>query len=130
MSKKLKIIILIVVAVLVLAVVGIFILINSNGYKEKLITSELRTMTEEFYSYYYEDQNAESKAKDFVAQFKDSGLSVSLKDMKIFLEGRTGKEYNSKRLEKCDIEKTISIMYPEKPFGKKDVSFKFNLSCK
>jgi len=130
MSKKLKIIILIVVAVLVLAVVGIFILINSKGYKEKLISSELRTITEEFYGYYYDDQNAESKAKDFVAQFKDTGLSISLGDMKIYLEGRTNKKYDSKRLEKCDLAKTTSIMYPKEPFGKKDLDIKFNLSCK
>jgi hypothetical protein len=130
MSKKIKIIILIVVAVLVLAVVGVFILINSKSYKEKLIASELRTMTEEFYGFYYDDQNTDSKAKEFVAQFKDTGLSISLGDMKIYLEGRTNKKYDSKRLEKCDVAKTTSIMYPKSPFGKNDVDIKFEISCK
>ena len=130
MSKKLKIIILIVVAVLVLAVVGIFILINSKGYKEKLISSELRTITEEFYGYYYDDNNQNKKASEYLEQFKDTGLSITLGDLKIFLENRTQKKYDSKKLEKCDVAKTITTMYPQSPYGKKDLKIEFDISCK
>ena len=52
MSKKIKIIILIAVAVLVITVVSIVILINSKGYKDTLVKSDLRSLSEEFYSYY------------------------------------------------------------------------------
>lgn len=130
MKKKITIIILVIVAVLVLALVGVLILINSKGYKDKLISSDIRKMTEEFYGYYYDDNNSEKKAKDFVAQFKDSGLSINLGDLKIYLESKTGKKYDSSRIEKCDVSKTKATIYPKEPYGKTDIDIKFDLECK
>jgi hypothetical protein len=130
MSKKVKIIILVIVGVLILSVAGILLLINSEGYKEKLIESELRKMAEEFYGYYYDDNNQNKKASEYLEQFKDTGLSITLGDLKIFLENRTQKKYDSKKLEKCDVAKTITTMYPQSPYGKKDLKIKFDISCK
>ena len=126
MSKKVKITLFILIGILVLLGAGIAILVNTTWFKEVLIKRELRSMTEEFYSFQY----AENGKKRYAKKFKDSGLSVSLGDMKIILESRTGKKYDSKRLEKCDIAKTKSLIYPTDPFGKKDYRLDFILSCK
>ena len=130
MSEKLKIIILVIIGVLIGIGVGIIVLINTKGFKEKLINRELRAMTEEFYGYYYDDYSGELSVKENMAKFKDSGLSINLGDLKIYLESRTGKKYNSKRLEKCDVSKTRVIIYPKDPYGKKDIFLKFESSCK
>lgn len=129
MNKKKLVLICIIIGVLAIFVTGIILLIKTGWFKNKLIERDLRTMTEEFYSYYYDDNNGDKKAKEYVAQFKDSGLSISLGDLKIFLESRTNKKYNYKNLEKCDVSKTKSIITPKKPFGKKDIDLKFELSC-
>ena len=131
MSKKFKIIIGIVLGVLVLLGVGIIILINTKWYKETLIRSDLRNMVTEFYTLYYNDNNSDNKGKDFMSSHKDSGLNISLKDMKIYLESRnTNKDYNYKRLEKCNPETTTIFMYPKEPFKVDSVDFKFELDCK
>jgi hypothetical protein len=131
MSKKLKIIIGIVLGVLVLLGVGIIILINTKWYKETLIRSDLRKMVTEFYTLYYNDNNSDNKGKEFMSSHKDSGLNISLKDMKIYLESRnTTKDYNYKRLEKCNPETTTIFMYPKEPFEVDSVEFKFELDCK
>ena len=126
----LKIIIPIAIVVLVLIVAGILTLINSKEYKEKLITSELRTMTEEFYGYYYDENNVDKKATEYLAKFKDTGLGITLGDLKIYLESRTNKKYDSKKLEKCDVANTIVTVFPKSPYGKKDYRIEFKLSCK
>lgn len=130
MSKKVEIIIAIVVGVLVLLGVSLLILIKTNWFKESLIKSELRKMTEEFYGYYYDDNNKDKKASEYLKQFKDTGLSITYGDLKIFLENRTQKKYDSKKLEKCDVAKTKMTMYPESPYGKKDLRIEFEISCK
>ncbi len=130
MSKRGKITIGIIAGVLILVVASILVLIRSSWYKERLMSSELRKMTEEFYGYYYDDNNQGKKASEYLKQFKDTGLSITLKDLKIFLENRTQKKYDSVRLEKCDIEKTTATMFPESPYGKKDLRIEFNFSCK
>lgn len=129
MSKKIKIIILIAVAVLVITVVSIVILINSKGYKDTLVKSDLRSLSEEFYSYYYDENNTGNNAKTYLAQFKDSGLTITLSDLKIFLESRTEKKYDYKNLEKCNIAKTKVKIIPKEPYGKKDFDLEFKLSC-
>ena len=129
MSKKAKILIIIAVAVLMLLGV-ILVLIKSTVFKESLIKSELRKMTEEFYGYYYDDNNKDKKASEYLKQFKDTGLSITYGDLKIFLENRTQKKYDSKKLEKCDVAKTKMTMYPESPYGKKDLRIEFEISCK
>lgn len=129
MSKKAKILIIIAVAVLMLLGV-ILVLIKSTFFKENLIKSELRKMTEEFYGYYYDDNNKGKKASEYLKQFKDTGLSITYGDLKIFLENRTQKKYDSKKLEKCDVAKTKMTMYPESPYGKKDLRIEFEISCK
>ena len=131
MSKKVKIIIAVVIGVLILAVAGILLFTKSGVYNEKLAENDLRAMAEEFYGYYYDDNNTEKKAAKFVEQFKETGLSITLGDLKIYLEGRnSGKKYDSKNLEKCDVSKTKVTMYPKSPFGKKDIDMKIDLSCK
>ena len=129
MSKKAKILIIIAVAVLMLLGV-ILVLIKSTFFKENLIKSELRKMTEEFYGYYYDDNNKDKKASEYLKQFKDTGLSITYGDLKIFLENRTQKKYDSKKLEKCDVAKTKMTMYPESPYGKKDLRIEFEISGK
>lgn len=131
MSKKLIVIISVIVGVLVLALASILVLINTKGYKEKLIQSDLRKMAEEFYSYYYDENNKDKKVKEYLEKYKDSGLGITLGDLKIYLESRNqNKKYDSKRLEKCDVANTIVTVFPESPYGKKNFRLEFKISCK
>lgn len=130
MSKKAKIIIAIIIGVLIIAVAGILILINSRWFKENLIKKDLRAMTEEFYGYYYDDNSKDKKISEYLEQFKTTGLSITLGDLKVFLENRNNKKYDSKNLEKCDVAKTKMTMYPESPYSKSDLRIEFEINCK
>lgn len=131
MNKKLIVIISVIVGVLVVALASILVLINTKGYREKLIQSDLRKMAEEFYSYYYDENNKDKKVKEYLEKYKDSGLGITLGDLKIYLKSRNKKKkYDSKRLEKCDVANTIVTVFPESPYGKKNFRLEFKISCK
>ena len=120
----------IIVAVLIAAVVGIIMYFNSDAYKTSKIQKDLKGMTEKFYAYYYEDNNKDNNGSKYVKQFSETGLSITLGSLEVYLEGRDGKKPEFKSLEKCDRAKTEVIMYPKKPFGKTDIDLEYKLECK
>lgn len=128
--KKLKIIIIIGIVFLILVISGIIILVNSKVFKETLIKRDLRKMTTEFYSIYYDEHNSNNEIKDLLKNYEKSGFTIKLSDLNIYLTNRTGVTTEYKSLEKCDISNTRVTIKPKKPFNKKDVELKFELSCK
>ena len=120
----------IIIAVLIAVVVGIILYFNSDAYKENKIKKDLKVMTEKFYGYYYDDNNKDNNGSKYVKQFSETGLSITLGDLEIYLEGREGTKPSYATLEKCDRAKTNVIMYPKNPYGKTDVELEYKLECK
>ena len=132
MEKK-KIVLITVICVAIAAligiIIGIFIFMKSNYFMEYKAKKDLKTMTMAFYGYYYDDNNKDNNAKKYVQDFVESGLSVNLKTLEVYLEGRNGKKPEYKSLEKCDREKTEVIMKPKEPYGKTDIDLTYKLNC-
>lgn len=122
----------------VIALIGIFILVlflgvlvfyNMNG--EKRAEARLNQISKIFYKYYYED-NSNKDDKDaikvFLSKYAASGLTIRLKDMKIYIDSK--KVENYKALKNCNEEETKVTIYPTTPYGKNDFKIKTKLDCK
>lgn len=122
----------------VIAIIGIFILVlflgvlvfyNMNG--EKRAEARLNQISKIFYKYYYEDNsNKDDKdaVKVFLSKYAASGLTIKLKDMKIYIDSK--KVENYKALKNCNEEETKVTIYPTTPYGKNDFKIKTKMSCK
>ena len=126
--KKKSILIICLIVVLLLIVGGIVLVPKflKSTNKESVVTK----LTEEFYGYYYDENGKSTDIKQFLANYKDSGLKISLGDIEVYLNGKNGKEGDYKALDKCDVDKTYATIYPKEPYGKKDFTVKVELSCK
>ena len=122
----------------VIAIIGIFILVLFLGVlvfynmnSEKRAEARLNQISKIFYKYYYED-NSNKDDKDaikvFLSKYAASGLTIKLKDMKIYIDSK--KVENYKALKNCDEEKTKVIIYPQTPYGKDDFKIETKLDCK
>ena len=121
----------------VLAVIGIvvigailgFIIFVTSG-TDKRAEKRLNELGKKFYDYYYveqSDKDDKTKIATFLEKYKETGLTIRLKDLKIYLDNH--KVENYKALEKCDEEKTKVTIYPISPYGKKDRTIKTTLKC-
>lgn len=128
--KKKNVIIVLLIFLLTAIAFGIIILVNTNTFNETIVKSDLKKLTKSFYGYYYDDNDKDEDIKTFLAQFKGTGLSITLGDLEIYLEARTGKKIEYKSLEKCDRANTKVIIYPKEPFNKSAIDLKYELNCK
>ena len=122
-------IIAIIALVILLLVVGVLVFYNMNG--EKRAKTRLTQISKIFYKYYYEDnsdKNDKDAIKVFLSKYAASGLTIRLKDMKVYIDSK--KVENYKALKNCDEEKTKVIIYPQTPYGKNDFKIKTKMSCK
>ncbi len=125
--KNKKIIFLI--AIILFIIAGILILVNSKIGKESLSRRDIRKITKEFYSFYYDENNTDDNIRNHLRKYITSGLTISLGDMEIYIENKSngGTTYSS--LEKCDRANSKITIYPKSPFGKDDYELKFDLVC-
>lgn len=122
-------IIAIIALVILLLVVGVLVFYNMNG--EKRAEARLNQISKIFYKYYYEDNsNKDDKdaVKVFLSKYAASGLTIKLKDMKIYIDSK--KVENYKALKNCNEEETKVTIYPTTPYGKNDFKIKTKLDCK
>lgn len=122
----------------VIAIIGIFILVLFLGVlvfynmnSEKRAEARLNQISKIFYKYYYEDNsNKDDKdaVKVFLSKYAASGLTIKLKDMKIYIDSK--KVENYKALKNCNEEETKVTIYPTTPYGKNDFKIKTKLDCK
>lgn len=125
--KKRNIIALAGIVLLIIIICGIVLItkIFSKPNKEK----ELISMTKKFYGYYYKEVAKTNDPEKFLKGYKDTGLRISLGDLEVYLNGKTGEEQDYTIFEKCDVDKTYATIYPKTPYGKKDIEVKVTLSC-
>lgn len=122
----------------VIAIIGILILVLFLGVlvfynmnSEKRAEARLNQISKIFYKYYYEDNsNKDDKdaVKVFLSKYAASGLTIRLKDMKIYIDSK--KVENYKALKNCNEEETKVTIYPTTPYGKNDFKIKTKLDCK
>lgn len=119
----------IIALVMLVGVVGFLLVYSLNG--EKRAEKRLNKLAKSFYSYYYKD-NSDKEDKDkikvFLSKYAASGLTVRLKDMKIYVDTKRVQDYRA--LKNCDEEKTKVTIYPKTPYGKDDFTIKTTMSCK
>lgn len=119
----------IIVLVLLFIFVGLLVFLNLDS--ERRAKTRLNQLAKVFYSYYYKD-NSDKEDKDkikvFLSNYAASGLTIRLKDMRIYIDSKKVENYSL--LKKCDEEKTKVIIYPKAPYEKNDFKVKTVLSCK
>ena len=117
------------IAIILFIIAGILILVNSKIGKESLSRRDIRKITKEFYSFYYDENNTDDNIRNYLRKYINSGLTISLGDMEIYIENKSngGTTYSS--LEKCDRANSKITIYPKSPFGKDDYELKFDLVC-
>ena len=117
------------IAIILFIIAGILILVNSKIGRESLSRRDIRKITKEFYSFYYDENNTDDNVKNYLRKYINTGLTISLGDMEIYIENKSngGTTYSS--LEKCDRANSKITIYPKSPFGKDDYELKFDLVC-
>ena len=116
------------IAVLVLIIIVIFAV---NMSSEKRATRKLTKYGEKFYSYYYEDNSDEkdkTKVTKFISQYSDTGIKVSLKNLREYMDTKKIEDYSL--FNSCDQDNTKVVIHPFSPYGKKDRTVEVILDCK
>lgn len=125
--KKKTIITIVGIIVLVLVIGGILLIpkLIKGPNKEKKLTD----LTKEFYGYYYDEVSKANDIKQFLSNYKDSGLKITLGDIEVYLDGKHGTKGDYTTFDKCDVDKTSVTIYPKEPYDKKSIDIKLDLSC-
>lgn len=126
MKNKRTLIIVGAIVLLVGIIIGIICLTKFGAGKQERV---LKEYTKEFYSYYYDENNKDNKAKEYLAQFKENGLSISLGNMEVYLNVIGGAEKDFKVFDKCDVDKTYVNIFPQEPYTKTSFKMETHLSC-
>jgi hypothetical protein len=119
------------VIIIVLVVLSITVFFN----KERIITNKVKKMAYEYYSEYYYDSLKEGRKKEdfekIMAKFSGIGFKISLDNIVNIKNGKYNEEVESlgSKKKKCDKLNTRAIIYPEKPYGKKDYRIEVELDC-
>ena len=129
MKKKNSLVIIIII--LLLSFVG-FLVVNKYIPRNPKAKAEkkLYDLAEKFYGHYYEakyDSNNPDEIKQTLDLYKDTGLTIDLGDLQIYLDTFKIEDYSA--LEKCDKEGTKVTVYPVSPYNKEDYKITSTLNC-
>lgn len=117
--------------IIVLVILSITVFFN----KERIITNKVKKMAYEYYSEYYYDSLKEGRKKEDFEKIMDKysgiGFKISLENISSIDNGKYKEEVKSfgSKNKKCDKLNTRAIIYPEKPYGKKDYRIEVELDC-
>lgn len=128
-NKKSKKTIIAGIGLVILLIFLVFIL-GIYFTKEKRTDRKLNTYAKKFYTYYYKEQKeskGSDKLKSFLSNYSEIGLTMKLKDLKIYLD--THKIENYSLFKECDEDKTKVTVYPISPYGENDYRVETKLEC-
>jgi hypothetical protein len=117
--------------IIVLVILSITVFLN----KERIITNKVKKMAYEYYSEYYYDSLKEGRKKEDFERIMDKysgiGFKISLENISSIDNGKYKEEVESfgSKNKKCDKLNTRAIIYPEKPYSKKDYRIEVELDC-
>lgn len=123
--------IIVIIAILALTLCSVF-----GGSKKDKITKSLKNMGNDFYTEYYYNQLSKGRSKDEVAKilerYKKIGIKIDIDNLSLFNSGKYKKDIKEFKGDKykCDGKNTKVIIYPEKPYGKKDYKLEVVVDCK
>lgn len=117
--------------IIILVILSITVIFN----KERIITNKVKKMAYEYYSEYYYDSLKEGRKKEDFEKIMDKysgiGFKISLENISSIDNGKYKEEVESfgSKNKKCDELNTRAIIYPEKPYSKKDYRIEVELDC-
>lgn len=126
---------------LVLILVIVLLIVFLGGNKNKKLTQEeemkeyLETKVKNFYENNYYDQMSQLSGdiKSFLVNFENDGIPMSVN---VLLEQRALKQsevdeklVNKETKEKCNLDETKVILYPQEPFSKTSYKLETIVSC-
>ena len=133
-NKKKSIIIGGISLLVILAIILLTIVLCSES-KEKLLNKNLEEMGRDFYEnlYYTEVGKNDEERANFLKEFKDLGLKISLDGLSRYKTEENKEKIdnfvNPKTKEACDKENSKVTIYPQEPYGKTDYKIEVNLVC-
>lgn len=94
-------------------------------YPKIKVENPLKKLGKEYYENYYYIQLDDSYElrKEFLSNYKDSGLKINLNTL------RNYKDISSKRYKNCNWDKTMIIVYPEEPYKVNNYRVEVELDC-
>ena len=129
--KTKKALVSIIVILLVIVLGGLifikFLPISNASTANKKMTD----LADVFYKYYYEENTVkddDKATKEYFSNWKDIGITIRLKDLKIYLDNRKNEDYSA--FKNCDETKSKLTVYPSEPFGPTNYSVKVEVQCK
>lgn len=125
LSNK-KILLAVIAAVIVLVIIIVNMVMNQDSEKKTVsLNDKLNDLGVEFYETKYHT-TLDDKAK--LANFKDSGISISVTNVEVLLplDDETAGLLKDKN---CNLDETKIIIFPKAPYGVKDYSMKVELAC-
>lgn len=122
--------------ILVASIVTIIIKCATGTKSESGLKKELTKIGKDFYENFYYDEigSTEKERKEFVKQFEEIGIKVSLNTLSKYKGEDKMNEVlnifiNPKTKKPCNINDTKVIIYPEKPYNKTSYNIKSEISC-
>lgn len=121
---------------IILVAIFVFCFLLGNGYfkKERKLTNNLSNLGSKFYTDFYYNSIAkgqdEKNKKEFLKQFKDAGIVVSLYNIEKYNSDGNEKSIKTLKKEECEKYTTIVTIYPKAPYKKDDYTMKVKLDCK
>ena len=117
--------------VAIILVVLIILLLVINPFKKKVtvnsMSDDIKKYGVDYYTTFY--YPAIEDPKDFLANFTDTGLTISLNSLQV-TNKFDDKLVDSLKKKNCDLDASKVIITPKAPFGKTDYSVTVELSCK
>ena len=108
----------------------IFVFIFS---KEKRLSNDFQMLGQKFYTDFYYEQVSTGKSKkevsNFLSQFKEVGIKVSLGNIEKYNAKDNNKKIKKLEKNKCSKTDSIVTIYPASPYGKNNYTLKVTLKC-
>ena len=130
-KSNLKVVLIIIFIILLVCFIGGLFFIKKNPISnDETAKTKMEKLSSVFYKYYYEENAVKGDQKEtdkFFSRFTDIGITIRLKDLKVYLDSRKNEDYSE--FKNCDENETKLTIYPKSPFGEKDYSIKVTTKC-
>ena len=115
----------------------VFVFLVGNGSivfsKEKRLSRDFQMLGQKFYTDFYYEQvstgKSEKEVSNFLGQFKEVGIKVSLGNIERYNTEENNKQIKKLKKAKCSKTESIITIYPTSPYGKNNYTIKVDLDC-
>ena len=127
-----KLVIKIIGSILSVILLVFFIIFLFNNYRIIHLKGNLTKIANIYYQdyYYQEIEGSNEEVKNFLKSFTKKGLKISLRTLGSYNGKESLSEIEEFTLNKCDLDKTYIIIYPNSPYDKDNYKIKKYLECK